>query len=217
MPRAVPGQLSAGALCRAGWGWVGARGGGKSPGRRGTGGGPGTRGQRWELLGAPQARHSPVERGVSRGSSPVPAALSRSGSLLASLNSPLLEPRRLGGWRRTRRAHSQQEAETPPQAGSPGPTSWSWRLRAGRGSREEQVWRQVGKSLHRGLSVESVRLRLSPQGPGHPFHLEDSLQAAGGRQLCRHRCPRGWLPWRKPGRRGQAGAGEGLSQAPGGF
>lgn len=61
---------------------------------------------------------------------------------------------------RKRRPHPRQEA---------GPTFWSWRLRARRGSRKEQVWRQDGKALHRGLSVESVRLRLSPRGPGHPL------------------------------------------------
>ena len=58
---------------------------------------------------------------------------------------------------------------------------------------------------------------MRPRPPLSPGGQSPGTQAAGGRRLCRHRCPRGWLPWRKPGRRGQAGAGEGLSQAPGGF
>ena len=115
-----------------------------------------------------------MEHCVRQGSSPAPTAFSRTGSLLAShtLNSPLLEPQRLGGTACTQPAGSRD----PTQGREPAPTSWSWRLRARRGSRKEQVWRQDRKALHRGLSMESVRLRLSPRGPGHPSHLENSLQ-----------------------------------------
>lgn len=56
-----------------------------------------------------------------------------------------------------------------------------------------------------------------PRPPLSPGEQSPDAQAAGGCQLCEHWCPRAWLPWRKPGGRGQGRAGEGLPHTPRGF
>lgn len=186
--------LQAGAL--GGGGWVGALAGG----------------HQWELLGGFLGGHSTVERGVRPGSSPAPTALSRTGSLLAShTEQPLLEPQgsAVGGEHGVRTVG--RKPEPHPRQG-PGPF-WSWRLRAGG---QERAGLETGrKALHRGLSVESVRLRLSPRGPGHPLTWGTVSRCPG----CRGRPgsvdtggPRPSLE--KPGGRGQGGVGGGAASHP---